>query len=618
MSSAWLIATLLLPDQAYAQLTIDDHSYSQTQLIQKLVGKGVKISNIQFNCPYNSSQPPPYGYFEDNTGTLEIEAGLIMTTGAAINALGPNDDSGGQKGQNNGHCDDKEDELSMLLTTEKRLCDACKIEFDVTVEADLLVFNYVFGSEEYLEYKASYHDVFGFFISGPGITGEKNLAVLPNSNIPVDVHTVNDSANTIYYINNGTGAFPNLNLDLQYDGYTKVLVASAKVIPCQTYHLKLVIADVKDGIWDSGVFLQNKSFQSIQSFTSKVIYEHPQFKTAIEGCNKAYIVFKRITKDNSQPLLISYLIAGAAKNGMDYTTISQSIAIPQGKDSAFVTIDPLTDGVKDAGEDVLLLIKSACPNLPPQDTIQVIINEYFTYKMAGKKMCEFQSVLLNESPDNRYTFQWGASPYLSCTACPSPTARPVATGYFNYAVTDTASGCMAHDSLMVEILKQPLADFSFAENPDFTSLDIDFKNLSVNANDFIWDFGDGSTSAENSPTHHYSPPNPQVENEYDVTLISKWKGFVCSDTVVKKLLLNPLFIPNLITVNDDGKNENFIVKGIKSGVWHLFIYNRWGGLVYRSNGYDNKWTGENTSSGIYYYLLQSKGKEMHGWIEVIK
>jgi hypothetical protein len=48
--------------------------------------------------------------------------------------------------------------------------DATVLEFDFVPATDNISFNYVFGSEEYLEFvNAGYNDVFAFFISGPGI-----------------------------------------------------------------------------------------------------------------------------------------------------------------------------------------------------------------------------------------------------------------------------------------------------------------------------------------------------------------------------------------------------------------------------------------------------------------
>ena len=87
---------------------------------------------------------------------------------------GPNNASGTGMSMGGGGDPDLED-----LTTSTTF-DACIIEFDVLVNSDSLQFDYVFGSEEYTTYvNSSFNDVFGLFISGPGIVGLQNLALIP-------------------------------------------------------------------------------------------------------------------------------------------------------------------------------------------------------------------------------------------------------------------------------------------------------------------------------------------------------------------------------------------------------------------------------------------------------
>src|SRR5205814_2234616 len=119
-----------------------------------------------------------------------------------------------------------------------------------------------------------YNDVFGFFISGPGITGTQNLAVLPNSSTPVTINSINQNLNSQYYIDNDyfeyliNGNQLPASLDstrfanLEYDGLTTVLTARAHVQPGQTYKLTLAIEDIGDDILDAGVFIKGGSITS--------------------------------------------------------------------------------------------------------------------------------------------------------------------------------------------------------------------------------------------------------------------------------------------------------------------------------------------------------------------
>lgn len=149
--------------------------------------------------------------------------------------------------------------------------DAAILEFDFVPSADTVRFNYVFASEEYLDFvNSSFNDVFAFLISGPGITGPYaspaafpggaiNIAEVPGTaNWPVTISTVNDTLNSQYYNHDTLGQASAFN------GYTDVFTAVAGVQACNVYHIKLAIADGTDDAYDSGVFLEAGSFDATE------------------------------------------------------------------------------------------------------------------------------------------------------------------------------------------------------------------------------------------------------------------------------------------------------------------------------------------------------------------
>lgn len=83
---------------------------------------------------------------------------------------------------------------------------------------------------------------------------------------------------------------------------------------------------------------------------------------------------------------------------------------------------------------------------------------------------------------------------------------------------------------------------------------------------------------------------------------------------------NALELPNIITPNNDGRNETFTAKSLNLYPNStLKIFNRWGKEVYQSRNYQGDWKAEGLNSGTYYYLLQTNsGKSFKGWVEVIK
>lgn len=86
----------------------------------------------------------------------------------------------------------------------------------------------------------------------------------------------------------------------------------------------------------------------------------------------------------------------------------------------------------------------------------------------------------------------------------------------------------------------------------------------------------------------------------------------------------PLFIPNVIKPDNDGKNETFVIRADnKFDQIGLIIFNRWGDLVFESTDYQNDWTAEGLNAGTYFYQIEGKGagvtnKQYKGWVQVIK
>jgi gliding motility-associated-like protein len=85
-----------------------------------------------------------------------------------------------------------------------------------------------------------------------------------------------------------------------------------------------------------------------------------------------------------------------------------------------------------------------------------------------------------------------------------------------------------------------------------------------------------------------------------------------SNTVKVK---NPisLFIPDAFTPDNDGANDFFAVKGVGITELKVFIYNRWGELVYSADRPDFKWDGSfrgnSSPQGVYTYIIKAAGEE---------
>jgi hypothetical protein len=265
--------------QLHAQIGVTNTAPNNnpTYLINNiLVGSGVAISNISFT---GSNQQ--IGAFTSGN-SIGMASGIVMSSGHATNAdLGGNP-SAANTPASGGVCNNTANTICNDLYTVANsvppligqwfsvssINDAAVLEFDFTPESDTIRFNYCFGSEEYLTWvNSAFNDVFGFFISGPGITGPYsspagfpngsiNIATVPNSSpsLPITISSINPGSYGQYY---NTG-----NTTISYNGYTDVFTAEAIVQACETYHIRLAIADGTDDWLDSGVFLEANSFSS--------------------------------------------------------------------------------------------------------------------------------------------------------------------------------------------------------------------------------------------------------------------------------------------------------------------------------------------------------------------
>jgi len=616
-----LVSTLfLLVSQSYSALgqttfQVDDTVPIET-IVKALEGPNVEISNITHS---GHTAKKPVGSFNDVLHLLDFSKGLIMTTGSAKLAIGPNNSS--KKGVgDSGTTPDSDPDLETVVPADQ-LFDLVVIEFDIRVSNSVLSFNYIFGSEEYPEYERQYNDVFGFFISGPGITGIKNLATI-NGNTPVSVKSINSTKNSNYFVSNGGGDNPAQDFYLQYDGYTKKLTAQTEVIPCETYHIKLAIADARDDILDSGVLIEQGSFTGISKLDIEVAFEHEGIDYAVEGCNKGYFIVKKNPEwiDQSSSFEYEFTLSGTAVNGDDYTFIpGNTFTIPANEESVKMEINALIDGIPEGTENVQLditlkcgggTIATASAQMDIHDEIEFPINSI---------VCKDILMPINTPVDPRWTFIWDANAALSCTDCSSPNVQLSNDADFGVHVKDNVSTCETNTVAHV-VVQDPKAKFTYSIDPNYPTNEVSFKNLSVNADGYVWDFGDGQTSSDASPEHVYV-----VEGRdsvvFTVSLTASSFNGLCKDTYDSTVVIEPLFIPNIIIPNkSDTLNHEFHPRGIKKGVWRIIIYNRWGKQVYSSLHYNKDWDGDDVSMGVYYYeLVNPPGdRKYKGWIQVIK
>ncbi len=456
----------------YAQLQTNNSLNPQGLVQNVLLGNGVTVSNVSYN-----GSPAAIAQFTAANTTLGINSGIVLTTGTTLpngdGPHGPNDTPGAGVDNNMGGFN-----LLSQAIQGTQTYNAAILEFDFVPYADTVRFKYVFGSDEYPEFappnNTTYNDVFGFFISGPGITGFQNIALLPNGAV-VSINNVNTITNPFYFVNNGDGNTAPYNQSpqyIQYDGFTKVLEAVSKVQCGQTYHLIIAIADVGDGQWDSGIFLEANSLSTltpveIDHTLSQQVFPNPDWMA--EGCVSTNVTLTR-QANLTQSLTIPVQLSGTATSGIDYNGVPASVTFQPGQTTVSFTIQSLTDALLEGLETLTLTfpITDPCGNVTPlvldlwiQDNqpMQVTLS-------STPPSCPGDPVTINSQISGGvqpYTYLWSTGQTTG-----SMTFTPSTTTTVWLEVTDACTGIPAYDTLVVNV--PVFAPLAVVVSPDITEI----------------------------------------------------------------------------------------------------------------------------------------------------
>ena len=446
----------------FSQITVTNDMTPEEYVQDVLVGSGVTVSNVTFNgtVPAATVIQAQVGYFSAGASGFAIPEGVIIATGDCTVAEGPNDSGSASGGT---FPDPFDADLDAICSAS--LNDAAILEFDFIPDGDSINFNYIFGSEEYLEFvDAGFNDAFGFFLSGPGIAGPYtggavNLAVVPGTGTPgtpVTIDNVNDVDNAAYFIDNAGGTA------VQYDGHTVVMTASAEVECGETYHIKLAICDAGDGAWDSGVFIEANSFSS-NGIQVEIASATGSFAIT-ESCDSALVTFIRPADSDTSVLDVDYGVGGTATNGVDYDFLPGTITFPIGEDTVQFWIVPNADGLTEGTETLIISVEivNACGDtITTEATVEIIDPLPFNVTFADVFIdCPEDFVTLAAAtdggvPDFEYLWSTGET----TTTIDVPGDVPGVTTY-TVDITD-ACGVSASADIDVNLTPAPVPTIDF-------------------------------------------------------------------------------------------------------------------------------------------------------------
>ncbi len=264
--SAFATIASCFHSSASAQVNINTNK-TANQLLDYITGPNVTVSNAVLTCDSLANGT----FVVTGNSNLNLDSGIVLSTGV-VETVGGNAGINGAESLFASTSNNAAGDVDLSTLISLSTYDACKLEFDFNSPYDTVLFKYSFGSEEYASFMCTaFNDVFAFYISGPGITGTQNMAIVPGTNIPVSINSVNNSVAlgtvTSFCTNLGPGApFGNYYIDntngstITYKGFTTLLEAKYPITPNNTYHLKMVVADASDVVFDSGVFIEGSSF----------------------------------------------------------------------------------------------------------------------------------------------------------------------------------------------------------------------------------------------------------------------------------------------------------------------------------------------------------------------
>ena len=238
---------------------------------------------------------------------------------------------------------------------------------------------------------------------------------------------------------------------------------------------------------------------------------------------------------------------------------------------------------------------TGCKN---SDTINVVFSEIPEINLGeDASFCEKKTYII-KAYHNGYTYTWQDGSH-------NPFFETDTAGIF-FVKVKNSDGCKNSDTIKLNLILIPEInlgnDTSICEG-HYLTLSTNLENT-----DYIWQ--DGSTDSV-----YY------VGETGLYTLQTKNKCGSRSDSIfVNFEYCGPIYIPNVLTPNEDDINDCFKIKGIDKENWVLIIYNRWGNQIYYSSDYQNDWKAENIKDGVYYYILNNTEKKQtyKGTVRVIK
>jgi gliding motility-associated-like protein len=222
---------------------------------------------------------------------------------------------------------------------------------------------------------------------------------------------------------------------------------------------------------------------------------------------------------------------------------------------------------------------------------------------------------------NSWTFGDGQSSVLQ-----NPTNVYQNTGTYQVTLISTSSGFNCSDTIKVDVPVSIVPEVKIVTTPEcFQNVTFlgQINSFGSDVVSLVWDLGNGGSSSDTSFIYEYLQAGT-----YNVTLtVTNEEN--CSTTVISPVTVLPsptldeIDIPNVITPNGDGTNDEIKLDTQFETCtdYEMVIFNRWGNLIYRQvmGGVPFKGLsagGKKLSNGVYFYTIKAGKLNRNGTITI--
>lgn len=289
------------------------------------------------------------------------------------------------------------------------------------------------------------------------------------------------------------------------------------------------------------------------------------------------------------------------------------------------------------------------------DTVTITLNQTLIVDsiIMGPATCDptgYVSALIQGqtvTPQHGVYYQWTAATGLN-----GPTASvwdQIPSGWYYISVEDAV--CTVKDSVFVDIMNPPIANFTVSSTSGCSPLEVTITNSSQNTNTYSWNFGNGNSTT----VTNLDPINQTFNSSGTIQLIAS-QSPTCADTMEVAITVNicgctdpsatnynasatvddgsctypfpSAEAPNVFTPDGDGANDVFFISTKNATNVELTILNRWGHKMYEGSSLNPAWNGKaqngsDAIEGVYFYKYTVYGPnnqqvEGEGFLQLVR